>query len=88
MHLPNEPLVQHELAKVFSIALRDIEVDRDMIKQQLLGLSTIKELIITRNLDLIPFYQYIHQKYIKQNQSNTRRTSVIARDARQFQVAD
>jgi hypothetical protein len=36
-----------------------LETDQELVSKGLIGLSTVKELILERNLEMIPFYKVI-----------------------------
>ena len=45
-----------QIEKLFSDAYEFLEEDESLKEEQLLGLSAVKEIIMERNLESLPFY--------------------------------
>jgi hypothetical protein len=52
-----------EIRGLFEDALEFLEENQNLKKEGLLGLEAIKEMILERNLEALPFYEYVRFKY-------------------------
>jgi len=52
-----------QLERIFIDTVQNIETNQEFQEEFLLGIEAVKELILERNPDLIPFQKYTMQKY-------------------------